>query len=77
MIRQIPPMSPPTAQVQGTGMRVCRDTVVMNHNVLFHLVEELGYRVAIETLEVHIEAFYRLCDVMIRSLYLNGTGIHG
>ena len=59
----------PSAQVQGTGSKTCQDTVVRNHHVLFHAIEELGYRVSIETYEVHIEAFYAFCEVTIRSLY--------
>ena len=58
----------PSAQVQDTGAKTCRDTVVKNHQVLFHAIEELGYRVAIETYEVHIDS-YAFCEVAIRYLY--------
>lgn len=55
--------TPPPAQVQTTGKTVCRDTLVKNHTVLYHAVQELGFKVAVETLAVHIESFYTYCGV--------------
>ena len=46
-----------------------RDTLCKNTVVLQHAVEELGYRVCIDTLQVHIESFYELCHVAIGYLF--------
>ena len=34
----------------------------MNARVLRYVVEELGYRVSIDTLEVHLQSFYQMCN---------------
>lgn len=50
------------SQVNGVGMPVTRDTVCQNAAAIFHVVNQLGNRVAIPTLEVHIAALYKLVE---------------
>ena len=45
-------------QVVTTGKLVSRETLAKNTDVVFIAVQELGYRVSVDTCSFHVEAFY-------------------
>lgn len=57
------------------GMPTSRDTVCHNAEVLIPVIEELGQRVTVTVLDVHIKSFYELLHVKIGS-YLIACVFH-
>ena len=66
----IPPCFPPTvsacaSQVVSTGKKVTRETLSKNIMVIKQAVEELGYRVSVDTCALHVQAFYEMLDAAV------------
>ena len=45
------------------GLPVCRDTICANAEVLVPAIQELGKKVSIDSLNVHIRSFYSYINV--------------
>lgn len=50
-------------QVEMVGHPVCRDTICANADVLIPAIQELGNKVSVDTLNVHIRSFYKYIHV--------------
>ena len=66
---------PVPSQVKATGKVVCRDTIRVNVKFLKLAIEYLGHRVAIPTLETHMESFYDFVGVPC-SRFLIASALH-
>lgn len=64
---------PTSAKVQTTGHFVCRDTLNLNVKALLHAIRELGSHAAVPTLEVHVQAFYDMCNIMVAGIPVNAS----
>ncbi len=53
----------PATQVQMTGDSVTRDTLKKNASVVEMAISELGCRVGVDVITVHIRAFYELMQL--------------